>query len=77
MYSSCIEKQKYSVIPSLLLSFTGTVSFPTVYSFSLVASTGTPGVYSSVDGTWYYRHLWGLRLGHCAHSFHSHFFPHF
>ena len=26
-HSSCIEKQKYSVIPSLLLSFTGTVSF--------------------------------------------------
>ena len=34
---------------------------PTVYSFSLVASMGTPGVHSSVDGTWI-SHLWGLRL---------------
>lgn len=43
MYSSCIEKQKYSVIPSLLLSFTGTVSFThRVYIIRLVSSPVGP-----------------------------------
>ena len=54
-HSSCIEKQKYSVIPSLLLSFTGTVSF----THRVISGPGEIGT------------------GHCAHSFHSHFFPHF